>query len=146
MISLSVLAEEDRLFVSASQHQSGGLFADAHYHSHDVLAKGTLEEVPLESWRLYALPPQYPPRSVEEILDPPKPKAVPLPTAEHRERDVTGRRGDLADLFPAERDCVAPRQGSFARAQAPHSGLRHRRYRARLRLDRARLPGRGGQQ
>jgi 5-methylthioadenosine/S-adenosylhomocysteine deaminase len=32
-----------------------------------VLAKGTLEEVPLETWRLYALPPQYPPRSVKEV-------------------------------------------------------------------------------
>ena len=42
-------------------------FINAHYHSHDVLAKGTLEEVPLESWRLYALPPQYPPRSAEEV-------------------------------------------------------------------------------
>jgi guanine deaminase len=42
-------------------------FINAHYHSHDVLAKGTLEEVPLEAWRLYALPPQYPPRSVEEV-------------------------------------------------------------------------------
>ena len=42
-------------------------FINAHYHSHDVLAKGTLEEVPLETWRLYALPPQYPPRSLEEI-------------------------------------------------------------------------------
>jgi len=42
-------------------------FVNAHYHSHDVLAKGTLEEVPLESWRLYALPPQYPPRSSEEF-------------------------------------------------------------------------------
>ena len=42
-------------------------FVNAHYHSHDVLAKGTLEEVPLETWRLYALPPQYPPRSVEEV-------------------------------------------------------------------------------
>ena len=42
-------------------------FVNAHYHSHDVLAKGTLEEVPLESWRLYALPPQYPPRSMEEV-------------------------------------------------------------------------------
>lgn len=42
-------------------------FVNAHYHSHDVLAKGTLEEVPLESWRLYVLPPQYPPRSVEEV-------------------------------------------------------------------------------
>ncbi|MCL2429954.1 MAG: amidohydrolase family protein, partial [Alphaproteobacteria bacterium] len=42
-------------------------FVNAHYHSHDVLAKGTLEEVPLETWRLYALPPQYPPRSPEEV-------------------------------------------------------------------------------
>jgi guanine deaminase len=42
-------------------------FINAHYHSHDVLAKGTLEEVPLETWRLYALPPQYPPRSVDEV-------------------------------------------------------------------------------
>ena len=42
-------------------------FINAHYHSHDVLAKGTLEEVPLETWRLYALPPQYPPRSMEEV-------------------------------------------------------------------------------
>jgi 5-methylthioadenosine/S-adenosylhomocysteine deaminase len=43
-------------------------FVNAHYHSHDVLAKGTLEEVPLETWRLYALPPQYPPRSTEEVF------------------------------------------------------------------------------
>ena len=42
-------------------------FINAHYHSHDILAKGTLEEVPLETWRLYALPPQYPPRPVEEV-------------------------------------------------------------------------------
>jgi 5-methylthioadenosine/S-adenosylhomocysteine deaminase len=42
-------------------------FVNAHYHSHDVLAKGTLEEVPLETWRLHVLPPQYPPRSIEEI-------------------------------------------------------------------------------
>ncbi len=42
-------------------------FVNAHYHSHDVLAKGTLEEEPLETWRLLALPPQYPKRSREEI-------------------------------------------------------------------------------
>jgi 5-methylthioadenosine/S-adenosylhomocysteine deaminase len=42
-------------------------FVNAHYHSHDVLAKGTLEEVTLETWRLYALPPQYPPRSPDEV-------------------------------------------------------------------------------
>jgi cytosine/adenosine deaminase-related metal-dependent hydrolase len=42
-------------------------FVNAHRHSHDVLAKGTFEGVPLETWRLYALPPQYPPRSAEEV-------------------------------------------------------------------------------
>lgn len=42
-------------------------FVNAHYHSHDVLAKGTMEEEPLETWRLLALPPQYPKRSREEI-------------------------------------------------------------------------------
>jgi 5-methylthioadenosine/S-adenosylhomocysteine deaminase len=53
--------------VDARDHLVLPGFVNAHYHSHDVLAKGTLEEVPLESWRLYALPPQYPPRSVEEV-------------------------------------------------------------------------------
>ena len=53
--------------INARDHLVLPGFVNAHYHSHDVLAKGTLEEVPLETWRLYALPPQYPPRSVEEI-------------------------------------------------------------------------------
>ncbi len=53
--------------IDARRHLVLPGFVNAHYHSHDVLAKGTLEEVPLESWRLYALPPQYPPRSVEEV-------------------------------------------------------------------------------
>ena len=53
--------------VDARNHLVLPGFVNAHYHSHDVLAKGTLEEVPLETWRLYALPPQYPPRSSEEI-------------------------------------------------------------------------------
>lgn len=42
-------------------------FINAHYHSHDVLAKGTMEEEPLEWWALLALPPSFPPRSAEEI-------------------------------------------------------------------------------
>src|SRR5215831_19973377 len=53
--------------INARDHLVLPGFINAHYHSHDVLAKGTLEEVPLETWRLYALPPQYPPRSVEEV-------------------------------------------------------------------------------
>jgi len=42
-------------------------FINAHYHSHDTLAKGTMEETPLETWRILALPAQYPKRSREEI-------------------------------------------------------------------------------
>lgn len=42
-------------------------FVNAHYHSHDTLAKGIMEETPLETWRLLALPPQYPKRTREEI-------------------------------------------------------------------------------
>lgn len=42
-------------------------FINAHYHSHDTLAKGMMEETPLETWRLLALPPAYPKRSREEI-------------------------------------------------------------------------------
>ena len=42
-------------------------FINAHYHSHDTLAKGVMEETPLETWRLLALPPQYPKRSRAEI-------------------------------------------------------------------------------
>src|SRR5665647_3561553 len=42
-------------------------FINAHYHSHDVLAKGTMEEMPLEWWALQALPPSFPPRTVEEV-------------------------------------------------------------------------------
>lgn len=42
-------------------------FINAHYHSHDTLGKGVMEETPLETWRLLALPPAYPKRSREEI-------------------------------------------------------------------------------
>ena len=42
-------------------------FINAHYHSHDTLGKGIMEETPLETWRLLALPPAYPKRSREEI-------------------------------------------------------------------------------
>jgi 5-methylthioadenosine/S-adenosylhomocysteine deaminase len=43
-------------------------FVNSHYHSHDVLAKGTMEEEFLELWVLRALPPSFPPRSREEIF------------------------------------------------------------------------------
>lgn len=62
-----VSAQANVEVIDARDHLVIPGFVNAHYHSHDVLAKGTLEEVPLETWRLYALPPQYPPRSAEEV-------------------------------------------------------------------------------
>ena len=41
-------------------------FVNAHYHSHDVLAKGLLEELPLEMWQLYTAP-MVAHRSKEEV-------------------------------------------------------------------------------
>jgi guanine deaminase len=40
---------------------------DAHYHSHDVLLKGSFEFLPLDIWMINALLPSYPKRSVEEV-------------------------------------------------------------------------------
>jgi 5-methylthioadenosine/S-adenosylhomocysteine deaminase len=56
---VKVLDGTDRLVVPG--------FVNAHYHSHDVLAKGTMEEEILEWWALLALPPSFPPRTVEEV-------------------------------------------------------------------------------
>jgi guanine deaminase len=42
-------------------------FVNAHYHSHDVLLKGSFETLPLELWFLTACPPSYPKRSTAEI-------------------------------------------------------------------------------
>jgi cytosine/adenosine deaminase-related metal-dependent hydrolase len=39
----------------------------AHYHSHDTLLKGCFAPMPLETWLLHAVPPNYPQRSREEI-------------------------------------------------------------------------------
>jgi 5-methylthioadenosine/S-adenosylhomocysteine deaminase len=40
---------------------------NAHYHSHDVLAKGLFEEMPFDVWTLHSNPGNYGPRSQEEI-------------------------------------------------------------------------------
>ena len=42
-------------------------FVNAHYHSHDVLAKGLIEELPLEIWLLYNRIPDATTRSREEV-------------------------------------------------------------------------------
>jgi len=40
---------------------------NAHYHSHDVLAKGLFEEMPYDIWTLYTNPGNYGRRSLEEV-------------------------------------------------------------------------------
>lgn len=73
-------------------------FVNAHYHSHDVLAKGCMEETPLETWRLLALPPQYPKRSREEI------RARTLLGAIECLRSGMTTIQDMVTLFPFDPD------------------------------------------
>src|SRR5947207_9622956 len=40
---------------------------NAHYHSHDVLAKGLFEEMPFDIWTLHSNPGNYGKRSHEEV-------------------------------------------------------------------------------
>ena len=42
-------------------------FINAHYHSHDLLAKGLFEEMPFDIWTLHSNPSNYGPRSLEEV-------------------------------------------------------------------------------
>lgn len=42
-------------------------FVNAHYHSHDVMAKGLFEELPFDIWALHSNPSNYGPRPVEEV-------------------------------------------------------------------------------
>ncbi|HLK84509.1 MAG TPA: amidohydrolase family protein [Xanthobacteraceae bacterium] len=42
-------------------------FVNAHYHSHDVMAKGLFEEMPFDIWTLHSNPANYGPRSLEEV-------------------------------------------------------------------------------
>src|SRR5438105_1872358 len=42
-------------------------FVNAHYHSHDVMAKGLFEEMPFDIWTLHSNPGNYGKRSHEEV-------------------------------------------------------------------------------
>ena len=42
-------------------------FVSAHYHSHDVLLRGSFESMPLDFWAAHALPQSFPKRSTQEI-------------------------------------------------------------------------------
>jgi len=40
---------------------------NAHYHSHDVMLRGTFEQLPLDAWMLYSAPAAYPRPSADRI-------------------------------------------------------------------------------
>jgi cytosine/adenosine deaminase-related metal-dependent hydrolase len=42
-------------------------FVNAHYHSHDVMAKGLFEEMPFDIWTLHSNPANYGPRTLKEV-------------------------------------------------------------------------------
>ena len=75
-------------------------FVSAHYHSHDVLLKGSFETIPLDVWCLVALPPAYPKRSDEEVR-----ARTLLGAAECMRGGITTVQ-DLLTIFPFEESHV----------------------------------------
>lgn len=84
--------------LDASRRLVSAGFINAHYHSHDTLAKGLMEQQPLETWRLLALPPQYPKRSRAEI------KARTLLGALECLRSGMTTVQDMVTLYPFDPD------------------------------------------
>jgi guanine deaminase len=76
-------------------------FVSAHYHSHDVLLRGSFEPMPLEGWFMVAVPANYPKRSRAEI----KARAM-LGALECLHGGITTVQ-DMATLYPFDEDHVA---------------------------------------
>jgi cytosine/adenosine deaminase-related metal-dependent hydrolase len=65
-VGRGLTAPEAEVIDAAGKLVAPGL-VNAHYHSHDVLAKGLFEEMPFDVWTLHSNPGNYGPRSPEEI-------------------------------------------------------------------------------
>ena len=76
-------------------------FVTSHYHSHDVLLRGSFEPMPLEAWFMVAVPANYPKRSRAEI----KARAL-LGALECLHGGITTVQ-DMATLYPFDEDHVA---------------------------------------
>jgi cytosine/adenosine deaminase-related metal-dependent hydrolase len=63
----NLAAEADTEIIDATGKLVVPGFVNAHYHSHDVMAKGMFEEMPFDVWTLHSNPANYGPRSLEEI-------------------------------------------------------------------------------
>lgn len=90
----------DRILDAAGRMIIPG-FVSAHYHSHDVLLRGSFEPMPLEAWFMVAVPANYPKRSRAEI----KARAM-LGALECLHGGITTVQ-DLATVFPFDEDHVA---------------------------------------
>ena len=75
-------------------------FVSAHYHSHDVLLRGSFEPVPLDYWLMTATPPSYPPRSLDEL------RARTLLGAVDCLRGGITTVQDMATIFPFSEEAV----------------------------------------
>ena len=71
-------------------------FVNAHYHSHDLLAKGLFEELPLEIWGLYSLPDNYSSLTIADV------RARTLLGALECVRNGITTVQDMLSLFPEE--------------------------------------------
>ena len=71
-------------------------FVNAHYHSHDLLAKGLFEELPLEIWGLYSLPDNYSSLTIADV------RARTLLGALECVRNGITTAQDMLSLFPEE--------------------------------------------
>lgn len=75
-------------------------FVSGHYHSHDVLLRGSFEPVPLDYWLMTATPPSYPPRSLEELR-----VRTLLGAVECLRGGITTVQ-DMATIYPYSEDAV----------------------------------------
>lgn len=75
-------------------------FVSAHYHSHDVLLRGSFEPTPLDYWLMVATPPAYPPRSLEEL------RVRTLVGAVDCLRGGITTVQDMATIYPYSEDAV----------------------------------------
>jgi cytosine/adenosine deaminase-related metal-dependent hydrolase len=75
-------------------------FVNAHYHSHDVMAKGLFEEMPFDIWTLHSNPGNYGRRSKEEVR-----LRTLLGAAESLRNGITTIQ-DFLTLVPQDEDYV----------------------------------------
>src|SRR5882762_4779585 len=75
-------------------------FVNAHYHSHDVMAKGLFEEMPFDVWAVHSNPASYGARALEEVR-----LRTLIGAAEHLRNGITTIQ-DFLTLVPQDEALV----------------------------------------